>query len=1009
MTEELLDGADVVAVFEEVGGEGVAEGVAGGPLDDAGLAGGETNGALDGAFVEVLATAGAAPGVEAEVGGGEDELPVPDVGGGTELAGESLREVGMAEALLEVTLVLLEDLGKVVAEEAAQAGGEHGAAVAAPLGLADEELVVGEVDVADTQAEGFEEAEAGAVEEGGNEAMDAGELGEEGADLAPGEDDGKVARTAGTHDGVHVAEVAREEGAVEEEEGREGLILGGGGDLVLDGQVGEELVNLVGAEVGGMPPLVEEDEASHPGDVGLLGAAAEVPQAELVTQAIEEARGVGRGAHTPTDVKRPANLAPEGLVADSTDGGADMHGIWKVGLAVALTGAVPAAGATTIAAAEREATVAALVQKVGSGQEARIRQGVDQVADRWWASDGDGKAFQDFCLAHFEVDPAATFARFATVMEQVDGHLHELHRLLLEPQELDRGPVAPFDELLAEVNLQAHVDDDLFRSKAAFAVLLNFPVRTLAEVLTQSPGWDRQTWAATRMTDRLATRTPPEVLQRIATAFTAADNYIAGYYVRMDGLRTSDGRQLFADGLRLITHWNLRDELAAHYGKKDAGEKDAKAGLEKQRMIAKVMERIVRQEIPQAAIDGAGVLWDPVRNVATAKPGVVPTAATDLGAREPDTRYAKWLSVFQAVREADAFDPQAPTYVQRRFERDRQMPEAEVRALLEGVLGSPEAKALAGIIRQRLGRPLEPFDIWYSGFKSRGAHSEAELDALTKQRYPTVAAVQADLPRILRGLGFADEKADWLAARIVVDPSRGAGHAMGAVRREDKAHLRTHVGADGMDYKGYNIAVHELGHNVEQVFSLHANDQWWLAGVPNNAFTEALAFTFQERDLELLGLGNRDDETRRNETLAALWATYEIGGVSLVDMDVWNWLYAHPQATPAELRTATLEIARAVWNRWYAPVFGVKDSEILAIYSHMIVYGLYLPDYAIGHVIAFQVARQLHDTDFGKGFEQAARQGRLTPNAWMRGATGSPVSAAALLAAAKEAMAALPH
>ena len=41
---------------------------------------------------------------------------------------------------------------------------------------------------------------------------------------------------------------------------------------------------------------------------------------------------------------------------------------------------------------------------------------------------------------------------------------------------------------------------------------------------------------------------------------------------------------------------------------------------------------------------------------------------------------------------------------------------------------------------------------------------------------------------------------------------------MGAVRREDRAHLRTRIGAGGMDYKGYNIAIHELGHNVEQVF-----------------------------------------------------------------------------------------------------------------------------------------------------------------------------------------------
>ena len=39
--------------------------------------------------------------------------------------------------------------------------------------------------------------------------------------------------------------------------------------------------------------------------------------------------------------------------------------------------------------------------------------------------------------------------------------------------------------------------------------------------------------------------------------------------------------------------------------------------------------------------------------------------------------------------------------------------------------------------------------------------------------------------------------------------------------RTDNARLRTRIGKDGMDYKGYNIAVHEFGHNVEQTITLH--------------------------------------------------------------------------------------------------------------------------------------------------------------------------------------------
>jgi oligoendopeptidase F len=210
-----------------------------------------------------------------------------------------------------------------------------------------------------------------------------------------------------------------------------------------------------------------------------------------------------------------------------------------------------------------------------------------------------------------------------------------------------------------------------------------------------------------------------------------------------------------------------------------------------------------------------------------------------------------------------------------------------------------------------------------------------------------------------------------------------------------------------MDYKGYNIAVHELGHNVEQVFSLNGIDHWWLSGIPNTAFTEALAFVFQGRDLELLGLGGSGDDALRMEALNTLWGTFEIGGVALVDMRVWNWLYENPEATAAELREATLRIAREVWNEFYAPVFGTEDVEILAIYSHMIAYALYLPDYPIGHIIAFQIADRLRGGDFGAEFEAMARQGRLTPDAWMRGAVKEPISTAALLSEARKALEAM--
>ena len=670
-------------------------------------------------------------------------------------------------------------------------------------------------------------------------------------------------------------------------------------------------------------------------------------------------------------------------------------------IAPALHAAPAAAARVGMDSSVVERVVERLVAKHGADQAPRIRQGVAQVAQRWWPEDGDAAAFEAFCLEHFLADPAqvdVTFARLQRVVEQIDGHLHEVRRELLTPQDLDLGPVPAVDALLGTLDLAAHVDEDLFRTKAAFLALLNFPVHTLADRLAQGPRWDRTTWARSRMMDRWAQRVPAPVLQEITRAFTEADQYIARYYIRMGRLVVDDGSRPFPEDLRLISHWNLRDELKSHY----AG---GAAGLAKQRAIQKVMERIVRQEIPLAVVDNPDLLWNPFTN--QVRPAAGGAAPDDVTVREPDTRYARLLDVFRAVRAADAYTPTAPSFVQRRFELDRQIPEKEVEALLVSVLESPEVRDLAKLIQSRLGRPLEPFDIWYSGFMARGTRSEEELDRIIAERYPTTAAFQADLPRILRDLGFSEERAGWLASQIVVDPSRGAGHAMGAVRREDKAHLRTHIPGTGMKYKGYNIAIHELGHNVEQTFSLQAIDHWWLNGVPNTAFTEALAFVFQARDMELLGMGAAGQQARHMEALHDLWATYEIGGVSLVDMRVWRYMYEHPDASPAELREATLAIGRDVWNRWFAPVFGTRDVEILPIYSHLISNGLYLPDYAIGHIIAFQVARALRQGDFGTEFERITRQGRLTPDAWMRGAVGGPISARALLDEARSALAAM--
>ena len=648
--------------------------------------------------------------------------------------------------------------------------------------------------------------------------------------------------------------------------------------------------------------------------------------------------------------------------------------------------------------------VEALVARDGEALRGRAARGVSQVAALWREEDGGAAAFEAFVMENFLADVAvreAAFDRLDRLHEQLDGSLHEIGRAFRWQADLDLGPLLPMDRTFAAYDPGAHVRDDFFANRIAFLVLLNFPLATLEEKLRDGPGWTPRQWAEARLAERYDRRVPAAVTQAFATALAGADTYISTYNIWMHHLLDDEGRRSFPAGLRLITHWNLRDELKAQYTAAD--------GLPRQRMIAKVMERIVTQTIPADVIDNPHADWNPYSNE------VWPASVSDsdrpkpAGApsvdREPDTRYQMLLEVFHAARLADPYSPAAPTFIARRFDDGRELSEARVGKMLEDVLGSPLVARVAKLIEARLGRPLEPFDIWYSGFLPRGQYTEAELDAITRKRYPTPAAFEADIPRILVDLGFSEQRARYLAQHITVDPARGAGHAMGAQRKGDKAHLRTRVGPDGMDYKGYNIATHELGHNVEQTFSLYDVPFHAIEGVPNTAFTEAFAFLFQENDLALLGLSTPDETTRALQVLDDFWSACEIGAVALVDMRVWRWMYDHPEATSAELREATLGIARDTWNRFFAPVFGQRDVVLLGIYSHMIDAALYLPDYPVGTLIAQQVKGQVERTgNLGVEFERMARQGRLTPDLWMTRATGAPVGPEALLAATGKAL-----
>uniref|UniRef100_UPI003217CF34 hypothetical protein n=1 Tax=uncultured Draconibacterium sp. TaxID=1573823 RepID=UPI003217CF34 len=624
----------------------------------------------------------------------------------------------------------------------------------------------------------------------------------------------------------------------------------------------------------------------------------------------------------------------------------------------------------------------------------QIKRGVSHAASLWRAEDGNADNFSNFCTENFLGDSKekeAVFSKLSGYFESLFGHFNKISLDLQENVHLQSGDLHPIDHMFAAYSAGSHLNNDFYKNKIAFLTALNFPYYSTEEKNELGKNWSAKEWAYARMGDIFSSRVPSELIQETAKVSAEADAYIAEYNIYMGRLRNQKGEQLFPEDMVLLSHWNLRDEIKSNYANKTNG-------LEKQEIIYKVMQRIVDQSIPEKVINSGDYNWYPYSNDVKSGEKTVELTA------ETDARYQQILNNFQALKAIDAYEPVLNTAIKRSFSGDMQIPQAEVEALFHEFLSSPELKKVGAIIQKRLGRDLQPWDIWYDGFKARSSISEEKLNTITEKKYPNAQAMEDDLANMLLQLGFSAGKANFLASKIAVDPARGSGHAWGASMKSEKAHLRTRIPEKGMNYKGYNIAVHEFGHNVEQTISLHDVPYYMINGVPNTAFTEALAFVFQERDLMLLDMHDNNPDNEYLKTLDIFWSLYEIMGVSMVDMKMWQWMYAHPECTAAELRDAVLTISKEVWNQYFAPVFGMKDQTILGIYSHMINSPMYLPNYAFGHLIHFQLEEHFKTHKLATEVERIFALGQLTPNEWMHKAVGTSLSNEPILKSAREAI-----
>ncbi len=634
-----------------------------------------------------------------------------------------------------------------------------------------------------------------------------------------------------------------------------------------------------------------------------------------------------------------------------------------------MTGETVSSVSETVVAAAIDTLVAA------HGEEIRERasEGVRQVADAWRKRDGDTDAFQQFVTDRFAAPGQRheLLGRVEDTWHQLYGHLHQMRRMMARWRDLDTYEDPGIDDLLYAFTPAPDLAEELYRSKLAFVVLLNFPRHTVEQKLADGPSWSEDDWTCVRVADAVPRRVPQSLNDRAREVHTKAQEFVSTFHVPVDGTVDAEGQHPFPPGRKLLAHWLIRDELRSYYGNAD--------GLPKQRLLAKVMGRHIDGTIPVKVMQGEARQWCPLSN--------------QVDGHSPDElvgpqRYATWRSTYQLAAEIDPYYPDYPRHVERALEMSLQMPVKRIEAILRNLLASSVRGDVMAYVSGRLNRPLEPFDIYFCDLMP--AEPAAQLDAEVEARFPTFEAFQEKLPAVLRELDFQDHTADFLATHIQVDPVRGYGHASPAGLFEYPSLLRTNRVNGKMNWAGLDCSMHELGHTIEQVFTLHRTPRTALKGIPHSAISEAFAFTFQAFARDVVGM-ERPQGFEDADMLKEFIGAVEIAGPALVDLLAWQWMYEKDNFSAEELCDFTVATADAVWREYFEPYFGKDENHLMGAYQHMVGGMLYLPNYVVGHVIAHQIRTHLQGKHLATEVERMCSQPNTSVPLWMQQAVGSDV------------------
>jgi len=621
-----------------------------------------------------------------------------------------------------------------------------------------------------------------------------------------------------------------------------------------------------------------------------------------------------------------------------------------------------------------------------------VKKGVSQLAANWRVEDGSEDDFISFCTENIidEKELAPNLERISDNLVAMWGHSSIIRFSWTESERFTDTREVKADPFFRESMPSA----DLYKGKLAHFIQLNFPYYTPAEKRINGESWSREEWTMAALGDTYAHRTDRNFKKEATEESNAFRKYMQHYFLRMDHISAEDGSYPFPQGSLLHSHRGLRDNCKEEYTRQ--------GGYERQRITGKVIEHILLGTVPQEFLEDTTTWWDPWSNELFRK-----DAGTTVKIEyesEGTIRYAGFRSVFLNRSSEDKMFDDGSSVISRTFD-NHNLEISEVETLIREFLSDPVISDAGKLIEKEVGRPLEPFDIWYSGFQEQSLYPADFLDSITMSRYPDPLSLQLDVPSILVNMGFSEAEAKHIGAHTSVRPVVSGGYTDSPPLRGENALMTTMFGPGGLDYKSYRVAMHELGHVVCAVYSTDEADNFLLAGVPTSGITEAMAELLAYKNAEGLGLNGSNPELREHMlSLATLWYLVEMGGQALTDIESWKWIYANPGATEEEVRDAIISITENIWNTYFAEIFGVRDQHILSIYNHFITGSLYLFNYFLGDVIMYQLHDAYRSGDLAVKLKEACKEGNTTPGLWMSKAVGTGISTEPLMDASAKAI-----